>query len=348
MTRVAPSSVANRRTIQPDGPRAPSPAAGVKRAGNDARKLVVSYVLDYGIVVAVVAMIVVLSFTANNFLTIRNFLNIFDQNSPLMLVALGTTCVLLTGCFDLSSGHILSLGGVLGAKLALTTGDPALGIILAILFGAPIGIANGLLVGKLRVNSFLGTLATGLVLSGVALTVTRGTSFDLSSNDGFRWLGNHRISTVPITVIVLVIVYAVLAGIVNRTVFGRYIYAVGSNEEAARLSGISVAKVRTVCYVIGALTAALGGLIIVSRTGVGTVYGSANSLTLNAIAAVVIGGTSISGGRGALWRTVLGVTLLALIQNAFNLLSVPPYWQQIVSGTIIIAAVVLNTLAERR
>jgi ribose transport system permease protein len=135
--------------------------------------------------------------------------------------------------------------------------------------------------------------------------------------------------------------------LLTKTVIGRQVYAVGSNPEAARLSGVSIPRVMVFVFVIGGLAAALAGLIVVTRTGAGSTYGPANTLTLNAIAAVVIGGTSIVGGRGAIWRTVFGVLLLALLQNAFNLLDFKPFWQQIVSGLVILVAIIVNTLGSR-
>jgi ribose transport system permease protein len=305
------------------------------------------WINDRGIVPVIVILFIALTLFAPNFFSTANFLNILDQNAPLMLVAMGTTFVIIAGGFDLSSGQILSLCGVLGAKFALVFQNPLLGVVLAILVGIPVGMVNGLLVGRLRVNSFLATLATGFVMGGLALAVTQGFSLDLSSSANFGLLGAGRVGSIPNSVILCVVAFAVLGVVLARTVFGRHVLAVGSNPESARLSGVPVERIRVAVFSIGGLLAAMGGLVVVTRTGVGNVYGSANSITLSAIAAVVIGGTSIRGGRGAIWRTVLGVLLLALLQNAFNLMSIQPYWQQIVSGLIILGAVILNTKSSR-
>lgn len=299
--------------------------------------------LDRAIIVVVAILFLLLSAFAPNFFSASNFLNILNQNAPLMLIAMGTTFVIISGGFDLSTGQILSLCGVLGAKLALVLQNPLLGIVLAIGCAIPLGMINGLLVGRLRVNSFLATLATGLVMGGGALLVTQGFSLDLSSSKNFGMLGAGEVGGIPITVIVSVLAFLLLTILLSRTVFGRHVYAIGSNAESARLSGVPVVKIRVAVFAIGGLLAGIAGLIVVTRTGVGNVYGPANAITLNAIAAVVIGGTSILGGRGAIWRTVFGVLLLALLQNAFNLLNVQPYWQQVVSGLIILGAVILNT-----
>lgn len=315
------------------------------RGGLNAR--VFAWLRDYSVVGIVATLFIVMSLTAPNFLSVRNIMNILDQNAPLMLVAIGTTFVIIAGAFDLSSGQVLSMCGVFGAYFTHQFDSPVLGVLLGIAVGVPAGLVNGLLVGRVGVSSFLGTLATGLIFGGIALMVTNGSSLDLSSNTQYTWLGSHRFGEIPASAVLTAIVFGVLWLLLSTTVLGRQVYAVGSNPESARLSGISIPRVMTFVFVVGGVTAAMGGLIISTRTGVGNTYAPANTLTLNAIAAVVIGGTSIVGGRGAVWRTVLGVLLLALLQNAFNLLDVEPYWQQIVSGAVIVMAIVLNTVGSR-
>ena len=302
---------------------------------------------DFGIVVIVVLLFVALAVSTANFLTVRNILNILDQSAPLTLLALGTTFVILSGAFDLSSGQILSLCGVLATQITFQTGNPILGILVAIAIGIPIGGLNGFIVSRFKLNSFLATLATGLVLGGLALYVTQGTLIDLSGNSTFVWLGSERVGVVPVSVLCVVATFIVFSVILHRTRTGRYMYAVGSNEEAARLSGVSIVRIRTVAYALGGFAAALAGVILTARTGVGRVAGNADSLTLSAIAAVVIGGTSIAGGRGAMWRTLLGVFLIALLQNAFNLIGVQPYWQTVVTGLVILLAIVSNAAGGR-
>jgi ribose transport system permease protein len=307
-----------------------------------------SWLRNYAIIFLVAAFFVLLTAIAPYFASARNIFNVLDQNAPLMLAAMGTTFVIIAGNFDLSSGKIVSICGVVGAKVTLLTGSPLIGVVVGILAGAPAGLVNGVLVGKLRMNSFLATLATGLVFGGLALFVTSGYSFDLSSSRDFRFLGSTRIGLVPLSVIATAATFVVLSVLLDFTVFGRHVFAVGSNPEAARLSGLSVARVRMAVYAIGGITAGFGGLILTTRTGVGNVYTEASTLTLNAIAAVVIGGTAIAGGSGAIWRTVFGVVLLALTGNALNLLNIQPYWQETVSGLIIIVAVLANTAKSHR
>jgi len=309
---------------------------------------ILSWCQEYAIVILVVLFFLVLMFIAPNFASARNICNVLDQNAPLMLTAMGTTLVIMTGGFDLSSGKILSLAGVVGAKVAVVTGNATLGVLTGILAGVPAGMFNGFLVGRLKMNSFLLTLATGLLFSGLAMFVTAGYSFDLSGDHEFRILGSTRFGIVPLSVIVCFAVFAVLTTLVQYTVVGRHILAVGSNSEAARLSGLPVNRIKLISYATGGLTAAIGGLILTTRTGVGGVFTDASTLALNAIAAVVIGGTAITGGSGAIWRTALGVFLLALTRNALNLLNIPPYWQEAVSGLIIIIALLGSVVGRGR
>jgi ribose transport system permease protein len=337
------TTIKEMRLVDPDPAKAHSAApqqTGMNALGN--------WLRNYAIIVLVGVLFLILTFIAPYFASARNIFNVLDQNAPLMLAAMGTTFVIIAGNFDLSSGKIVSICGVVGAKVTLLTGSPVIGVIVGILAGTPAGLVNGALVGAMKMNSFLATLATGLVFGGLALFVTSGYSFDLSASQEFRFLGSTRIGVVPLSVIASAATFVVLSILLDFTVFGRYVFAVGSNPEAARLSGLSVARVRLAVYAIGGLTAGFGGLILTTRTGVGNVYTEASTLTLNAIAAVVIGGTSIAGGYGAIWRTVFGVILLALTGNALNLLNIQPYWQETVSGLIIIVAVLANTAKSPR
>lgn len=318
-------------------------------ATDSGRKLNTQMVRDYGVLVILALMFVTLAVTTDNFLTTRNLMNILDQNAPLMLLALGTTFVILTGAFDLSSGQVMSLTIVLGAQLTYVLSNPVAGLLLALAIAIPIGAFNGYIISKFKINSFLTTLASSMIISGLALWVSSGSLVDLSANKSFTFIGTTRLfDVVPVSVVICLVVFIVFTAILRYTKLGRHIYALGANSEAARLSGISAVKIRTIVYVLGALAAAIAGIILASRTGVGRIVIGADTMTLNAIAAVVIGGTSIAGGRGAMWRTVIGVLLLALLQNAFNMIGVPPYWQTIVTGMVIILAVLANATSGRK
>lgn len=304
---------------------------------------------DYGIVATVILLFIVLALTAPNFLTVDNFKNVLNQNAYLAITAFGATLVIIAGGFDLSVGAIFALAGVVAAYVTIHV-DPAIGIFAAIAVGVLVGLINGLLITLLRAHSFLVTLAMGIVLGGVSLAITQGKLLNAYEHEAFTWFGKEElIGDIPNAIFLMVIIGVVLGLVLRRSSFGRYVIAVGGNPGAARLSGIRVNLVVISTFVISGLMAAISGFIEVSRSGTGqTEPGNARDLALEAIAAVVIGGTSILGGRGAIWRTALGVTLLALIANGFNLLGVAPEWRSIASGSVIVLAVGLNALSGRR
>ena len=309
----------------------------------DIMKKIRHYLIEYAIVFVVLAVFIALSILSPVFLSFENIRNVLAQNAPLGIIACGVTLVIIAGDFDLSVGAIFSLAGVVGAWTAVNV-DPLLGLFVGVLAGAVVGLLNGVIVVKLSVNSFLATLATALMIGGLALTITGGFLIDITESVTFGYLGNESLFGLPFGIYFFVITAALLGFVLRSTNFGRYVFAVGGNREAARLSGIRVGKIRIWAFVICGLTASLAGVLDVSKTGAGQPTVNA-TLPLEAIAAVVLGGTSIAGGEGAMWRTVLGVLLLALIVNGFNILNVQPELRQLFTGAIIIAAVALNARA---
>lgn len=302
----------------------------------------------FGIVIVVVVLFIVLSATSPNFLSVDNIRNILDQNAYLALTAFGATIVIIAGGFDLSVGSLFALTGVIAAWMAVHV-DPAVAIIAGVFLGALVGFVNGALTTTLNVHSFLLTLAVGIVLSGVAVSISGGFLIDASASSTFTWLGSARVAGIPPSIILLVVAAVVLSFVLTRTTFGRGVYAVGGNPMAARLAGVPVKRVVVITFVISGLMAAIAGLIEVSRTGTGqSDPGGAGSLALDAIAAAVVGGTSVQGGQGAIWRTVFGVLLIALMHNGFNLLNVAPQWQSIATGLVIIAALAINATNNNR
>lgn len=294
----------------------------------------------YGVLMVLVVLFVVLAGTAPGFISLSNQMEVMKENAPLFALSFGTTFVIVSGAFDLSCGQIVSLSGVVGAWVGLHVGGVP-GVLIGVAVGIPAGILNGLLVTRLNLNSFLATLASGLVFGGLAYWLTAGQSIYVNSTS-FNVLGSSSVGVVPVPVIVVAGLFIVLSVVMHSSVFGRYLFAVGSNAEAARLSGVRVSAIRVGAYAIGGFAAALGGLIYTTGTGVGNLYPGTSALTLYGIAAVVLGGTSIAGGKGALWRTLVGVLLLSYISNAFSLLNVQPYWQDVVSGAVIVLGLVAN------
>jgi ribose transport system permease protein len=300
---------------------------------------------DLGIVMAFVALFVALSVATDTFLTQRNLLNILDQSAPLGIVACAVTICIIAGIFDLSTGAIFAVSAVVATKVANSV-DPYAGLVAGALAGLGLGILNGILVHYTRINSFIGTLATSIVYRGIAILVTGGMIVTVT-DEAFSRPGTEELLDAKYSVWVFAAFFAITAFLLARTTFGRYVYAVGGNPEAARLSGIRVGLVRGVCFSLSGLAAGIAGVLAASRTssaqadlGVG--------LELSAIAAAVVGGTSILGGEGAVWRGVLGVLTLAIIGNGFDLLSIDTTYQQLVQGVLILLAVAVDQLIRRR
>lgn len=298
-----------------------------------------------GIVIAFASLFVVLSFASDSFLTLNNLLNVVDQYAPLAIIAIAATLVLISGNFDLSVGAIFAFSGVVAAQLA-NSASVAAGLVAGCVMGAALGLANGMFVTVAGISSFIATLATGIVISSASIVLTGGELVSVS-NESFAWLGQDEILGVKVTVALMVLVCVLGTVLLTRTVFGRRVFAVGGSAEAAKLAGVRTRRVVVTCFVLSGLAAGLAGVIAASRVGTGQAD-SGTGLELQAIAAVVIGGTSIHGGEGAVWRTVLGVLLLAMIGNGFTLLGVNPIYGQMVQGGIILLAVTLDVLSRRR
>jgi ribose transport system permease protein len=307
--------------------------------------LAVNFARDYAILMVTAALFIALAASSGAFLTRTNLLNVLDQAAPDGLLALGLTIVVISGEFDLSVGAMMILTGIVASKL-----EPSLGVWPCLIVGAAcsvvLGFGNGVIVTVARINSFVCTLATSLMIAGLGLVITKGYLVAIST-PAFGDLAFNSFLGVKFSIWIFVI-FALLAGfLLSRTGFGRWVYAGGGNVEAARLSGINTRMVKTMAFGISGLAAGLAGAILVSRNGEGQA-GDGISDVLAAFAAVVVGGTSVAGGRGAIWRTVLGVIFLGLITNGFNLLNVDPIYQQIVQGGIILAAVGIDALSRRQ
>lgn len=297
----------------------------------------------YGIIFSFVALFVTLSFASDAFFSSDNLLNLVDGTAPVALIALGLTIVILAGQLDFSGGAVYGLAGIVAAQTADQIGASE-ALLLGIGVGAGIGLVNGLLVAYLRIDSFICTLATSIIVSGLGLVITKGSLTSVLDPE-FGHLGNDSLLGATYATWIFGVVALALSFVTVRTVFGRYIFAVGDNSEAARLSGIPTRAVTAAAFVLSGTTAALGGVIVASQASQGQ-PGDGINLVLTAIAAVVVGGTSVTGGRGAIWRTVFGVLFLALIGNGLNLLSIDPVYQQIVQGSIILSAVAFDRLSR--
>jgi ribose transport system permease protein len=300
---------------------------------------------DYGIVVAFVALFVSLTLASDKFFQRQNFANLLDQYAAVGLLTAGATLCIISGVFDLSAGAAVSVCGVTAATVA-NDASPEVGILAGIGAGLGLGIVNGLLIDFTRVNSFIGTLATGIVFGGVAIIITGGNIVTVEDLD-FGYLGQEEVLGLKLTAWTFLGFAVITAFLLHRTTFGRYVYAAGGNPEAARLSGIRVGVVRGACFAISGLSAGLAGVLLASRTS-SSAANLGMGLELQAIAAAVVGGTSIMGGEGAIWRGVLGVLLIGMIGNGFNLLGIETTYQQITQGGLILLAVASDQLLRRR
>ncbi|MCX5568934.1 ABC transporter permease [Kaistia nematophila] len=285
-----------------------------------------------------------LTFASEFFLTGRNLSNVARQISVVGIVALGQALVIIAGGIDLSVGSVIGLSAVTGAIVSATTGMPSLGIAGAIGIGMAIGFANGVLITKLRINPFITTLGTLSIARGAALLITNGNPQRFDNWAAF--LGYGKIGGLPVQFILLVVLTILVWLFATRTRWGRNVYAVGDNARAARLAGIDVAKTRILVFTVSGSLAGLGGLLL------GGMLTNANpnlglGYELDVIAAVILGGVALSGGRGSIGGVVIGAALIGLLRNAFVLLNVSGYWQTITIGLVVILAVGADSLNRR-
>jgi ribose transport system permease protein len=333
--------------VPADAALAGVPAGVFDRRVRSGRRLKAEHIRDYGIVVFVIGLFVYFSFASSVFLTSGNLLNLVYSQATVGIPACVVTLTIIAGNFDLSLGAIFTFTEVLCAWAAVHWGVwwcfP-----VAIVGGALMGLVNGTIITKLRVNAFLATLATGLMFTGLALAVSGGFQI-IPQSSVFTFIGQERLGSIQYPDLILLVVAIVTQLVLAFTVFGRHLYGVGGNRDAARLSGLKVDRIIIITFVLTGAACGLSGLIDASATGQGSASNVlGGNLALLAIAGVALGGTSIFGGVGAVWRTVIGVLMLGMITNGFNLLGVADYWQQIVRGALIIGAVAIGSMIERR
>jgi ribose transport system permease protein len=301
--------------------------------------------LEYGMFWVLVVLLIAAEPVYSGFYEVQNIKNLLSQAAPVGIVAVGMTFVIIAGGFDLSVGSIFALGAVFFASLAPHMPLFADGLLTA-LIGASAGAVNGIIVTKLKVNPFVATLGTASMFGGAAFIYSHSAPFTVYKS-GFETLGTGSWGGFPISIYLMIIAF-VLGGIVlSRRVYGRSIYAIGGNDEAARLAGLRVDVLRGSTYVITGLCSAIGGMILASRLGVGQADMGAN-VALDSIAIVVIGGTSLLGGEGAMWRTAVGLLIIATLTNIFDSLAISNNYQLVVKGAIVIGAVALDIFARSR
>jgi ribose transport system permease protein len=301
--------------------------------------------------IALFVLCLVISLLSDKFITVTNGWNVMRQISVNICISTGMTLVVLTAGIDLSVGSVLALCGAITAGLLkngieipagnLYIGFTLLGALLAgVLTGSVLGMFNGWTITKFKVPPFVATLAMLTIARGLTMLYTKGYPISGLGNK-FAFIGTGWLLGIPVPVWISVIIVLIAVVLTNKTRFGRYVYAIGGNESAARLSGININRVKIAVYALAGAFAAIGGIIVTSRLD-SAQPNAGTSYELDAIAAVVIGGTSLSGGKGSVWGTVLGAVIIGVLNNGLVLLNVSPFWQQVVKGIVILVAVIID------
>jgi len=300
-----------------------------------------------GILIPFVILFVILTVTSEPFATRVNLLNILDQQSAILIIAAAGTLVLVAGGIDLSVGATYSLAAVVSAHYALET-DPALAMLLGVGAGVLVGFVNGFVSTVLRINSLIATLAMAFIVGGCASLITEGSLLVLFDEPSFGKLAQTEWLGLKTSIWIMVVAVVVIGLLLARTTAGRYMYAAGGNSEAARLAGVRVDAVRILAFVLSGTAAGLAGVIDTSRVLSAQAGQADTTLAFTVLAGIVVGGTSILGGEGAVWRTVVGILFIALIGNGYILLGLDPLYEQITLGAILLAAVGLDVWTRQR
>ena len=296
----------------------------------------------YGPFLALIAVCIGLAFLSPNFLSVSNSFDVMRQVSINAVIAFGMTLTILLGGIDLSVGSILAVSSVLAAMTMKGGHGAGLAAGIALLAGAAMGSLNGVVIAKGKVAPFIATLGTMTLLRGAALVLSNGSPISGFPSQLFAMLGGGYVARlIPVPVVLMLAMFAVFWFVLRRTVFGRHVYATGGNAEAAKLSGVNTDRVQILVYTVSGAMAALAGVILTSRLDSAQPTAGAG-YELDAITAVVLGGTSLAGGRGWVFGTLVGALLIGVLNNGLNLMGVSAFYQQVVKGSVILLAVLLD------
>lgn len=311
------------------------------------KKFLLNILKEQTIIIVFFFIIIGMGLSTPVFLSSRNLLNIFLQTSMVGIIACGMTFIILMAEIDLSVGSVAALAGIIAAKMQVHNGWPtSLSVVLALIVCFAAGILMGVIVAKLGVHSFVVTLGMLTIARGFALILSDGHPIS-GLSDSFKYLGQGKVGFLSFPAILFVIVVIISWFFVSQTKFGRGIYAIGGNKEASRLSGIPVDRYKIIIFGVCSLMAGMAGIILAGRVNSGQPT-AGESFNLDAIASVIIGGTSLYGGRGGIGKTFIGALMLGIIRNGLNLIGVTPYWQKVFIGALIIAAVVIDRIQHRK
>ncbi len=335
-TRLKPASERGEVTPLPVSTR---PGASMKG--------VLSFLSRFTVQIALLLLVVAFSLLSEQFFKLDNWANIVQQSSIIAIAAAGATFVIILAGIDLSVGSVVALSGILAAGLMVNRNLPAWGGIgVSLLVGLAAGLFNGISISYLGLSAFIATLSTLAMARGLTLAYSDGqTIFGLP--DAYNYLGSGVLGGITLPVIITVMVFLLAHLLLARTVFGHEVYAVGGNREAARLAGINVRRVEISVYALAGMLSGLAGVVLTGRL-TAALPSSATGLELDVIAAVVIGGASLFGGRGNMIGTFFGVLTIGVLRNGLNLLNVSPFWVQFVQGAVIFVAVLLDALGQRQ
>jgi ribose transport system permease protein len=290
---------------------------------------------------------IVLSLMSEHFRTVSNLMEITLQAAVVAIIAAGSTLVIISGGIDLSVGSVFACSAVVGGIVYANTGNLFLSLATTLVTGSVFGLTNGLLITRVRVPPFIATLGMMGIARGLALIISGGIPI-YGLSEAYQWIGQGEIlGFIPVPTVIVVIVYAVFWVVMNYTRFGRFVYAIGSNAEAARLSGINVAAMLLGIYTIAGLMSGLASIVEAGRLATIQPAGG-NGYELLAIGAVLIGGASTFGGEGSILATLVGALLVTTIRNGLNIMGVNAFWQYVVNGVVIIAAVAVDQYRRRR
>ena len=287
---------------------------------------------------------VVFSLVSSKFLSYSNISNIFLQATSTAIVGAGMMFVMICGDFDLIGGSMIALTGVVAGKMLSAGVNVVLVILIVVFMGATIGLFDGVLVTRLKMLPFIVTLSVSIMLAGLALAISGGkTVYGLP--ESFTWLGAGKIGSFPVAVILMLLIYVVCWFILSKTVFGHQVYAIGGNREAAFLAGVNVKKVECVCYVLSGVLSVVAGIVLTGRMG-SAVANAGSGTEMNALSGLVIGGISMSGGRGNVIGAFIGCVIIAALNNGLNMMNVSAYWTDFVRGLIILIAITFDAVRK--
>lgn len=311
------------------------------------KKNIVWALLKNKVLLALILVCAVLSFSTDSFLTVESLKNVLLQSAIMGIVAIGMTFVIITGGIDLGVGSVLALSGILVAGL-LVAGVPMLLVIpIALLVGAGCGAVNGFFITKFRMAPFIVTLGMMAAMRSITIAYSDAQTISVYTNSLLKYIRSGEILGIPVIIVLTLILFIVAHYVLSYTVFGRYVYAIGSNKKAAQLSGLNVKRIEFIVYIIAGGLAGIGGFLMTARLGSG-IATAGTGLELMAIAAVVIGGTSLMGGVGTIFGTLVGVILINVINTGMNLLNISAYYQGLVMGAVILLAAFMDSVSNKK